>query len=225
MNFSREELLACVIARLIGDARHVAVGAASPIPATACFLLKEKGLPVRVSLLQKRKGNPFTEGSRELFDLAGQGRIDVFFLGGAQIDGEANINLVQAEGRRFPGSFGSAYMYSAAKKVILFREEHSRRVLVPKVEFISATGNPAALLTGKALFSWQKERRRFRLESVHAGFDEKEIRESTGFDFDVAPAVRQTEPPGAEELSLLKTRVSKTIAADYPEFAKRVWGS
>ncbi len=66
--------------------------------------------------MQKRTGNPFTEGSRELFDLAGQGRIDVFFLGGAQIDGEANINLVQAEGRRFPGSFGSAFMYFAASR-------------------------------------------------------------------------------------------------------------
>ena len=102
-------------------------------------------------------GNPFTEGSRELFDLAGQGRIDVFFLGGAQIDGEANINLVRADGRRFPGSFGSAFMYSVVKSTILFREEHSRRVLVPKVEFISARGDPAALLTGKALFSWQKD--------------------------------------------------------------------
>ena len=219
-----EELLACTIARLIGDARHVAVGAASPIPATAAFLLQQTNPALRISLLQKRKGNPFTEGSRELFDLAGQGRIDVFFLGGAQIDGEANINLVQAEGRRFPGSFGSAYMYQAVRRVILFREEHSRRVLVPRVEFVSATGNPAALLTGKALFSWQKDKRRFRLESFHPGSSEKEIRESTGFEFDISPILRQTPPPGAEELSLLRDRVAKYIAVDYPDFARRVWG-
>src|SRR5204863_10076284 len=134
-----EELLAGVIARLIADARHVAVGAASPIPATACELLRAKGNPIRVTRLHKRKGNPFTEGSRELFDLAGQGRIDYFFLGGAQIDGEANVNLVRAEGRRFPGSFGPAFMYFTCR-TILFREEHSRRVLVPRVEFISAPG-------------------------------------------------------------------------------------
>ena len=72
--YQREELLACVIARLIGDARHVAVGAASPIPATGAFLLKQQKPSMRISLLQKRSGNPFTEGSRELFDLAGQGR-------------------------------------------------------------------------------------------------------------------------------------------------------
>ena len=49
---------------------------------------------MRLSLLHKRRGNPFTEGTRELFDLTGQGRIDLFFLGGGQIDGQANLNLV-----------------------------------------------------------------------------------------------------------------------------------
>ena len=41
---------------------------------------------------------------------------------------------------RFPGSFGSAYLYYVVPKVILFRTEHSRRTLVPKVDFISAPG-------------------------------------------------------------------------------------
>jgi glutaconate CoA-transferase subunit B len=225
VNFTREELLACAIARLIGDAKHVAVGAASPIPAAGAFLLREKSPSLRISLLQKRAGNPFTEGSRELFDLAGQGRIDVFFLGGAQIDGKANVNLVQAEGRRFPGSFGSAFMYSAVRNVILFRQEHSRRVLVPRVEFVSAAGHPAALLTGKALFSWQKDRRRFRLESFHLGENAEEIGASTGFDYDVSAQLRQTPPPTEEEILLLRGPVAQTMAADYPEFTRRVWGS
>ena len=172
-------------------------------------------------MLHKRRGNPFSEGSRELFDLAGQGRIDVFFLGGAQIDGEANINLVRAEGRRFPGSFGSAFMYSAVKKTILFREEHSKRVLVPKVEFISACGDPAALLTGRALFSWQKDQRRFRLESVHQAGD---ISAETGFSYDSSQKIPITESPSADDLALLRGPVAKAIAADYPDFAKRVWG-
>ena len=219
-SFAGEELLACAIARLVGDAAHVAVGAASPIPATGVFLQKFRLGSLRVSLLQKRKGNPFTEGSRELFDLAGQGRIDVFFLGGAQIDGAANLNLVQAEGRRFPGSFGSAFMYSAARRTILFREEHSRRVLVPRVEFVSAAGKPAALLTGKALFSWSG---RFVLESVHPGVTEKDVAECTGFAFDVAPGLHETPAPTAEELALLRGPVAGQIRLDYPEFARKVW--
>jgi glutaconate CoA-transferase subunit B len=231
--YAREELLACIVARLIGAAAHVAVGAASPIPAAACALLRAEGRALRVSLLHKRAGNPFTEGSRELFDLAGQGRIDVFFLGGAQIDGEANVNLVRAAGRRFPGSFGSAFMYFAARRTILFREEHSRRVLVPRVEFVSAPGasppevwrrgGPQALLTGKALFAWQPGRRRFRLESVHPGHTAEEIRAHTGFDYDVPAAVPPTPAPAAEDLARLRGPVARAMAEDYPEFARRVW--
>jgi glutaconate CoA-transferase subunit B len=201
----------------------VAVGAASPIPATACVLIKAQGIPLRASFLHQRKGNPFTEGSRELFDLAGQGRIDVFFLGGAQIDGEGSINLVRADGRRFPGSFGSAFMYPVVGKTILFREEHSRRTLVAKVEFVSARGEPAALLTGKALFSWHKDRRRFRLESIHPGISIEEVRENTGFSFD-EDSFGETQVPSPEELCLLRGPVAQAIAADYPDFAKRVWG-
>jgi glutaconate CoA-transferase subunit B len=208
----------------------VAVGAASPIPAAGALLLKQRRPALRLSLLHKRKGNPFTEGSRELFDLAGQGRIDVFFLGGAQIDGEANINLVRAGESRFPGSFGSAYMYFAAKRVILFREEHSPRVLVRKVDFISAPGSsppeverpggPVALLTGKALFAWQQDKRRFLLQSVHDGED---VRQHTGFDYDSPQALPCTAVPEEEDLKLLRGPVAKEMAANYPEFARRVW--
>jgi len=221
--YAKEELLACVIARLLDGARHAAIGASSPIPASGCFLRKASDPSFRVSLQQRRAANPFTEGSRELFDLAGQGRIDVFFLGGAQIDGTAAINLVRADGRRFPGSFGSAYMYPAVKNVILFREEHSRRTLVPKVEFVSARGDPKALLTGKALFSWQKDKRRFRLESVHPGHTAEEVRQDTGSDFDFQE-VTATQGPTEQELSFLRGQVAKAIQADYPDFARKVWG-
>jgi glutaconate CoA-transferase subunit B len=222
-SYAKEELLACVIARLLAGARHAAIGASSPIPATGAFLHREADPAFRVSLQQRRDANPLTEGSRELFDLAGQGRIDVFFLGGAQIDGEASINLVRAGGKRFPGSFGSAYMYPTVPRVILFREEHTPRTLVKKVEFVSAAGNPQALLTGKALFSWQKEKRRFRLESVHPGSTVDEIVETTGFAFDRGPTVAPTPAPSGEELALLRGAVAEEIAANYPEFAARVW--
>lgn len=217
--YAKEELLACVIARLLDGARHAAIGASSPIPASGCFLRKISNPEFRVSLQQRRSANPFTEGSRELFDLAGQGRIDTFFLGGAQIDGTGAINLVRADGKRFPGSFGSPYMYAVTGNIILFREEHSRRTLVPKVEFVSARGKPKALLTGKALFSWQRDH--FRLESVHEKFD---VRAETGFDFDAPADVPLTAPPTEEELKLLRGPVAGLVAADYPDFAKKVWG-
>ncbi|MGI9505188.1 MAG: CoA synthetase, partial [Geminicoccaceae bacterium] len=110
-------LLIATLAGMLEGLRHVAVGAASPIPAAAALLAKERsGGELQVSILGSERHNPFTDGGKELFDCAAQGRIDAFFLGGGEIDGEANINLVGVGGYprskvRWPGSFGSAYLY------------------------------------------------------------------------------------------------------------------
>jgi glutaconate CoA-transferase subunit B len=220
--------------------RHVAVGNASPIPATAALLARAlgHGRPY-VSLLQSRKHNFFTDGGRELFDCAGQGRIDVFFLSGGEIDGEGNINLVSIGDHdkpkvRFPGSFGSSYLYYVVPKVILFRTEHSRRTLVPRVDFISApgvsaenvhrTGGPIALVTNRCLFSFDRAKKRFRLESVHPGHSVEEVLEHTGFDFDRAERVPTTAPPEPETLRLMRGLVAEELAEIYPQFARAVFG-
>jgi len=237
-NFRPEELLADVIARLIGDVRHVAVGNASPIPATAALLARGRGhgRPY-VSLLQSRKHNFFTDGARELFDCAGQGRIDVFFLSGGQIDGQGNVNLVSIGDYahpqlRFPGSFGSAYLYYVVPKVILFRTEHSRRTLVRQVDFISApgasepnvyrTGGPIALVTNRCLFSFGNGR--FTLAGVHPGHTVEEVIENTGFDFDRPDQVPETPAPTPETLRLLREVVAPQLAEVYPQFAAQVFG-
>ena len=236
--FRSEELLADVIARLIGDCRHVAVGNASPIPATAALLARERGhgRPF-VSLLQSRKHNFFTDGARELFDCAGQGRIDVFFLSGGQIDGAGNVNLVSTGDYahpdvRFPGSFGSAYLYYVVPKVILFRTEHSRRTLVRHVDFISAPGasepnvyrpgGPIALITNRCLFSFADGR--FTLASVHPGHTVAEVIENTGFDFERPATVPETPAPSPATLKLMRETVAPQLAEVYPQFALRVFG-
>ena len=238
--FREEELLASSIAALIGDARHVAVGASSPIPAAAALLARERGngRPC-VSLLGSRRQNFFTDGGRELFDCAGQGRIDAFFLSGAQIDGEANINLVSIGGyahpkARFPGSFGSAYLYYVVPKVILFRLEHTRRTLVEKVDFISAPGasadnvyrpgGPRALITNRCLFAFDGRRRRVALTSVHPGHTVAEVIENTGFAFDHGKDVRTTPAPSREDLRVLRTVVAPQLVEVYPQFAAKVFG-
>jgi glutaconate CoA-transferase subunit B len=238
-NVHPEELLADVIARLIGDVRHVAVGNASPIPATAALLAREQngnGRPY-VSLLQSRKHNFFTDGARELFDCAGQGRIDVFFLSGGEIDGQGNVNLVEIGEHghpkvRFPGSFGSAHLYYVVPKVILFRTEHSRRTLVPKVSFISAPGmsagnvyrpgGPIALVTNRCLFSFADGR--FMLASVHPGHTVEDVIENTGFDFDKPARVPETPAPLPATLKLMREVVAPQLAEVYPQFAAQVFG-
>ena len=241
MTHSADEFLICVIARMLDGAGHVAVGAASPIPGAAALLMRElTDGRLLVSMIHGRANNPFTDGGREVFDCAGQGRIDVFFLGGAQIDGEANINLVgtgdyPAVDIRFPGSFGSAYMYVVVPKVILFRREHTRRVFVPKVDFISAPGisppgvyrpgGPKALVTGLAVFSFDKDSARFRLESVHPGHTPEEVLDNTGFDVDVPEDVPTTPQPEPDRLALLRSTIGAEVADVYPDFAARVLGA
>jgi glutaconate CoA-transferase subunit B len=240
MTIRDEELLADVITRVIGDVRHIAVGNASPIPATAALLARARGggMPY-VSLLQSRKHNFFTDGGRELFDCAGQGRIDVFFLSGGEIDGEGNINLVGIGDHdqprvRFPGSFGSAHLYYVVPKVVLFRTEHSRRTLVPRVSFISAPGGspanvyrrggPVALVTNRCLFNFDRTRRRFRLHSIHPGHTAAEVADNTGFDYDAPDDVPITALPTTETLRLMREVVAQELAEVYPQFAASVFG-
>jgi len=242
MSYSRDEFLITTIARLLetDDVRHVAVGAASPIPGAAALLVRKiKGGSPRVSLIHGKATNPFCDGGREIFDASGQGRIDVFFLGGVQIDGAANINLVGTGDyphvdKRFPGSFGSAYMYFTVPKVILFRPEHSRRVFVPKVDFISAPGvsdpdvhrpgGPKYLVTELCLMAFDRDRGRFRLESVTPGHTVEEVLDNTGFEFDIPENVAVTPVPEEDRLALLRSSVGIEVADTYPAFARDVLG-
>ena len=235
MSASSTELLITVIARLLAGCGHVAVGAQSPIPGSAALLAREQSAgAMRVTVLGSMTNNAFTNGGVELFDMAAQGRIDAFFLGGGQIDGSGNINLV-GTGRypksdvRWPGSFGSSYLYFLVPRVILFREEHTKRVLVPKVDFISAPGQsakgiyrpggPHSLVTGLAHFSFDRGRGRFRLESVHPGHTLEEVLDNTGFEFDRPDEVPSTAAPEAATLELIRDKIRREIAETYPRFA------
>jgi glutaconate CoA-transferase, subunit B len=237
-SFTRTELLIAVAARLLDGCRHVIVGASSPIPGSAALLVREltEGA-LRVTVLGSRRNNSYTDGGVETFDLAAQGRVDAFFLGGGQIDGEANINLVGTgpypqSHVRWPGSFGSAYLYFLVPRVILFREEHTLRVMVPKVDFVSAPGTspanvyrpggPYKMVTGLGLFGFDRQRRRFTLESVHPGHSVQEIRDHTGFDFDCPQDVPVTPAPEKRVLELLRTRIREEVAETYPRFAERL---
>jgi glutaconate CoA-transferase subunit B len=235
-SWTSPELMAATMARLLADSRHVAVGALSPLPATAALLARALDPGLRVTILGSRRHNAFTDGGRELFDCAAQGRIDTFFLSGVQIDGRANINLVHTgdyarPAKRFPGCFGSAYLYSLVKTVILFKPEHTPRVLVPKVDFISAAGTsppheyrpggPRHLVTGLALFDFADGR--FTLKSVHPGHTADEVARATDFDYRTGP-VEVTPPPGTAELAALRGCVREEVADSYPHYAATAFG-
>ena len=235
MAASREEFLISVLAGLLKGEGNVAVGTFSPIPAAAALLAQTLAKDrMNVMVLGNPVHNPLPEGGSELFDRAAQGRIDVFFLSGGQIDGGADLNLVGAGDYpnskvRFPGTFGSAYMYMMVPRTILFRDEHSPRVLVPKVDFISAAGTspanvhraggPTDLVTGMAHFSFDPRHARFALRTVHPGHSADEVERNTGFDFDRPDKVSQTPAPAPAWIELIRGPIAAQVAETYPDFA------
>ncbi len=236
------EIMIETIAGMLAGLSHVAVGASSPIPGSAAFLAQHRsGGALRVSPLGDTRSTVFTDGGRELFDCAAQGRIDAFFLGGAQIDGQANINLVSIGDpdrpkARFPGSYGSAYLYFIVPRVILFREEHTPRTLVEKVDFVSAPGSsdpnvfrpggPHALVTSRCVFDFDKSKGRFQLASLHPGHTLEEIIEQTGFAFDYPEDGNIPVTPSPDETTrdLLRGPIAQKIRNIYPAFAEATWG-
>jgi len=135
---------------------------------------------------------------------------------------------------RFPGSHGTPFIYLMVPRVILYRDEHSRRVLVPKVDFISAPGGspdnvvrpggPIALVTNRCLFEFDRAQPRFRLASVHPGHSVEEVVENTGFAFHRPAQVPLTPAPSADTLRLMRTVVAPMLAEVYPQFAQKVFG-
>jgi glutaconate CoA-transferase, subunit B len=220
-------VMIAAIARLLEGSRHVAVGAASPVPAAAALLARElSGSRLIVSILGSERDNPFTDGGRELFDCAAQGRLDAFFLSGVQIDASGAVNLLglgapEALSRRFLGNFGAPYLGSLVPNVILCRTDHGPRTLVETVDFVTAPGREGRrMVTDRGVFVVRDGR--FVLESRHDGETLDALRAATGFEFAVAPTASITPGPDARMLELLKETVAGEMADIYPAFAARL---
>ncbi len=240
MDYSEKELLISLIVDLLHGVEHVAVGVSSPVPATAALLYQATAEEtVRVTILNSQHLQTLNDGASELFDRAAQGRIGAFFLSGGQIDGGANINLVGVgdyprQSVRWSGSFGSTFLYFVVPRVILFREEHTRRTLVESVDFISTPGTsppkvhrpggPVALLTNLCLFNFEKSVGRFQLTSIHPRHSLEEILDNTGFEFDYSDGTPTTPEPKSGMLKVLRQQIAPKITDPYPGFARSEFG-
>ena len=240
MRFNSQEFLIHAIAKLIQPSNTIAVGVLSPIPGSAALLSQQLSKQRKKKVFILGSNNPKFKTSHgvEIFDLAGQGRIDTFFLSGGQIDGFANVNLTgigpyPKQTTRWSGAFGSAYLYFLIPQVILFREKHNREVLVESVDFISApgysskntyrTGGPSHLVTNLCVFDFNREEKQFFLRSIHPKHSLEEVLDNTGFNFRYSPNPAITTNPSEAVLKSLRTEVSEKISEIYPEFAKNTW--
>ncbi len=240
MRFNSQEFLIHAIAKLIQPSNTIAVGVLSPIPGSAALLSQQLSKQRKKKVFILGSNNPKFKTSHgvEIFDLAGQGRIDTFFLSGGQIDGFADVNLTgigpyPKQHTRWSGAFGSAYLYFLIPQVILFREKHNREVLVESVDFISApgsssentyrTGGPSHLVTNLCVFDFNREEKQFFLRSIHPKHSLEEVLDNTGFTFSYSPNPAITTNPSEAVLNTLRKEVSEEISEIYPEFAKNTW--
>jgi len=207
--------MAAVISRRLLDGERVGVGVNSAIPTAAVLLARATHAPnLRLRLPGRPEGELFL-GSKEFFDMAQRGKIDVFFLSGVQIDRRARINLhvlgdYARPRRRFAGAFGSAVLYPLIPRVILFRAEHSPRTLVESVDFVTAAGTPDCLVTPKALLTFGDGE--LELAAYSPGESVDSVREATGWPLRVRGDVRETPAPSAEELGILRGSVRAATA-------------
>ena len=150
------------------------------------------------------------------------GRIDVGFLGGAQIDRFGNINSTVIGDYddpivRLPGSGGACEIASHAKRTIIITPHQERRFPV-EVDFITSPGylegrdereaiglegGPDAVITDKAVMRFDENGEMY-VTSIHPGESNESVQEAMGWDLQFADTVDKTEEPSDKEIELIR---------------------
>jgi glutaconate CoA-transferase subunit B len=161
------------------------------------------------------------------------GRVDVGFLGAAQIDRFANLNttVIGDYNRpkvRLPGAGGASEIASGAHEVFLILKQ-SRRTFVDKLDFRTSMGfgeggnhrerlglggrGPTKVVTDLCVMEPDPETRELTVTHIHPGVTREQVAEATGWPVRFAEAVVVLEPPTADELAVLRDLQNRTDAA------------
>jgi glutaconate CoA-transferase subunit B len=181
-------------------------------------------LPISTNEMRVAHRASMLTGITDTFLFAQRGFLDLGFIGGAQIDRFGNVNSsligsIDQPRVRLPGSGGANDIVSLCRRVVVVTV-HEKRRFVPRVDFITSPGyldggtsreqaglifgGVAAVVTDLALLGFDPRERTMRVEALHPGVTMEQVRASTGFELGEAPNVTRTEPPGAEELEILR---------------------
>jgi glutaconate CoA-transferase subunit B len=152
------------------------------------------------------------------------GRIDVGFLGAAQIDRFANINTTvigdyRKPKTRLPGA-GGAPEIAAFSKEVLITLRHNKRAFVPKLDFVTSGGyfeggdcrermglpgrGPTAVITDLGILTPDSVTKELTLTSLHPGITVEQVIEATGWPLKLAATVETTEAPTTAELQVFR---------------------
>ncbi len=160
----------------------------------------------------------------DLMGLLQKGRVDVGFIGGAQLDRFGNLNTSYIGGTdhietRLPGSGGACDLASLAGRHIIIMAHEGRR-FVPRVDYITSPGygtgagwrrqvglprgGPAAVITTMGILGFDPETKEMALKSLHPGVKIQDVQSCTGWPLKMAPKIDQTPVPTEEELMMLR---------------------
>ena len=225
MSYSADEMMAVAAARRLRNGMVCFVGIGLPSQAANlarathapdCVLIYESG-----TIGAKPKRLPLSIGDGELAETADAvvsvpeifgywlqgGRIDVGFLGAAQIDRYGNLNstVIGEYDRpkvRLPGAGGAPEIAAwCGETYVMLRQ--LPRAFVERLDFLTTPGPPRVVITDLGLLE-PDQSGELVLTELHPEVTVDEAREATGWDLRVAPEPRRGDPPADEELAALR---------------------
>jgi glutaconate CoA-transferase subunit B len=228
--YTADEMMAVEASRRLADGTVCFVGIGLPslaanlarrTHAPRCVLVYESG-----TIGSKPTMLPLSIGDGELAETAdavvsvpemfaywlGGGRIDVGFLGAAQIDRHGNLNSTvigdyDAPKVRLPGGGGAPEIATSVRDVFVMLRQ-SRRTFVDRLDFATSRGDRVRVVVTD-LGILEPQDGELTLVRVHPGVTVDQVREATGWVLRVAADVQTTEPPTAAELEALRALETK----------------
>jgi len=229
--YTRRELMVVAAGREIRDGEVVFVG--MRLPLLGFGLAKATHAPNAVGLFENgvirdRPAEAFIYtmgdppniagavaclGLNDVMSLLQQGRVDVGFIGGAEIDPLGNLNTTRTSGSgslvRLPGSGGGGDIASLAGRTVLIMEHEPRRFR-ERVDYVTSPGHfpgrrrggPATLITTLGVFDLTGGR--VQAVTLHPGVTTEQVRQATGFELSIDEGIPATRAPSADELAYIR---------------------
>lgn len=251
MDYTADEMMTVSAARMLRNGAVCFVGIG--LPSTAANLARLTHAPDAVLIYEsgpigaKPPVLPLSIGDGNLAETADTvvstpeifrywlqgGRIDVGFLGAAQLDRFANINTTvvgdYAKPKvRLPGAGGAPEISSSAREVLIVVKQ-SKKTLVDKLDFVTSVGfltggdareragiagrGPVAVITDLCILRPDAVTRELKVASIHPGVDRETIVDNTGWPLEFEDGCGETERPRVVELEALRELKASTAAA------------
>jgi len=252
MEYSPDEIMTIAAARKLKDGMVCFVGIG--LPSAAANLARITHAPELILIYEsgtigaKPDVLPLSIGDGELAETADSvvsvpeifrywlqgGRVDIGFLGAAQVDKFGNINTTVIGGTynaprvRLPGAGGAPEIATAAKQVAIILKQ-TRRAFVEKLDFVTSSGyfmknngdappgvrgrGPTTVITDLGVMVSNPATNELTLTTLHPGITANQVKDATGWELKLASRLEITPEPTARELASLRDLHARTAAA------------